>query len=175
MGSCTTPPPLLGPYPNKFKKAVGGWLVDQGLECRAPNESVHGSHCGRLRLCRLCCQNPRLPLSQRAAQALPSLSSPALASRYHRGRLRLCRLCRRHYLPLSLWEFAQRTAENLVGLTPNLIIYRHKISWVHLSTGVNDIHKMKSCRQPQGPETEILDKELMNIKFELESKLQYPP
>ena len=80
-------------------------------------------HSGRLRLCRLCRQNPRLPLSQWAAQTLSSLSSkpspPAitvggsdfvvfvvktLASRYHSGRLRLCRLCRQNpRLPLSQW------------------------------------------------------------------------
>ena len=85
---------------------------------------ANASHChsGRLRLCRLCpiCRrqpspptitaggssfvvfvlfavaSQRLPLSQRAAQALSSssyLSSPANASHYHSGRLRLCRLC----------------------------------------------------------------------------------
>ena len=70
-------------------------------------------HSGWLRLCGLCgCQpspptitaggsgfvvfvvaSPRLPLSQRVAQALWSLWLPALASRYHSGWLRLCGLC----------------------------------------------------------------------------------
>ena len=62
-------------------------------------------HSGRLRLCRrsrrqpspptitaggsvFVVASPRLPLLQRAAQAL---SSPALASHYYSGRLRLCR------------------------------------------------------------------------------------
>ena len=91
-------------------------------------------HSGRLRLCRLCpiCRrqpppptvtaggsgfvvfvlfavaSQRLPLSQRAAQALSSLShlsSPAPASHYHSGRLRLCRLrpiCRRQPSPFTI-------------------------------------------------------------------------
>ena len=78
-------------------------------------------HSGKLRRCRPCGRqpspptitagssdvvvlvvaSPRLPLSQREAQTLSSLSSPALASHYHSGKLRHC-LCRRHCLPLSV-------------------------------------------------------------------------
>ena len=45
---------------------------------------------------------PHLPLSQRAAHALSSLSSQALTSHYHSGRLRLCRLCRRKPSPATI-------------------------------------------------------------------------
>ena len=172
-------------------------------------------HSGRLRLCRLYGQNPRLPLSQWAAQTLSSLSSkpsppaitvggsgfvvfdvktpspPAitvggsgfvvfvvktLASRYHSGRLRLCRLCRQNpRLPRSQWAAQTLLSlssklpptltvgscpvqRNAVGLTSKLIIYLHKISWVHLSTGANNIHS-KNLKQPGGTEKEILDED----------------
>ena len=121
---------------------------------------------GRVRLCPLCRRNPRLPLSQRAAQALSSLSSPALASQYHSGRLRLGHVCRRSCLPLSQWEAAQRTEINPVGLIPKLIISRHKISWIHISTGAKNLHGLKPWKQPQGPKHNVLDEGLMNITFE---------
>ena len=96
--------------------------VSQALSSLSSQALASHYHSGWLRLCRLCRRkpspptitvgvsgfvvfvvaSPRLPLSQRPAQALSSSSSQALASHYHSGRLRLCRLCRRKPSPPTI-------------------------------------------------------------------------
>ena len=62
---------FFGPMPQT--KHVG--MPPQALS--SPALTYH-YHRGKLRLCRLCRRNPRLPLSQRAVQALSSVASPRL-------------------------------------------------------------------------------------------------
>ena len=122
--------------------SLSQWAAQALSSLSSPALASH-YHSGRLRLCRLCRRqpspltgtaggsgfvvfvvaSPRFPLSQRAAQALSSLSSPALASHYHSGRLRLCRLGRRQP---SRFPLSQRAAQALSSLSsPALASHWH--------------------------------------------------
>ena len=78
-------------------------------------------HSSKLRLCRLCRRNPRLPLSQQAVQALSTLSSPAPASLSQREAQTLSSLSSKPSPPLS-----QRAVQALSALSsPALASHYH--------------------------------------------------
>ena len=136
-------------------------------------------HSGKLRRCRPCRRqpshptitagssdvvvlvvaSPRIPLSQREAQTLSSLSSPALASHYHSGKLRRCRPCRRQPSPPTITAGSSDVVV-LVVASPRLPLSQREAQTVSsLSSPALASHyhsrKLRRCRpcrrQPSAP------------------------
>ena len=136
LGGCRAFKMRYKPQQNAQNTRCGKCLwLEIPVKCNCGLEPALASHyhSRRLRLRRLCRQNPRLPLSQREAQALSALSSLCLPLSQWEGGSDFT-VCRRNpCLPL-----AQREAQILSSVSPTI------------TAGSCPAHRNKSCRpEPQ--------------------------